>query len=377
MSQHSPHDLDTAARGPKSPPADLRRARIAQFIVRHQRGVLACWIVLLVCAIALLAEVVLRYSVPYQMHYYTPVSVSNRLSSYSFGDIPFNSYGYPDRDWDLTDTRERVGFWGDSITSGIGAGFGYRYTDIIRDSRQDRYYMNFGGPGEDGVADDVAIGKILTLVERFRLNKVVYAMDLNDILPDKGSVVRQRPQLHGVRRLIKKYLDFLRTRSYVYYYLRLKLTSLVARLGYSYRGEEMYELYPARNSVIVGQTVGRINRLSAALRTKGAALCVLLFPYEMQVSADAASRYQRDGMRWSSELLAGEPQKTVLRGLSADIGVVDLAAAFAEMPDATRRVRVGQYFVFNRGDALDWIHPNRDGHRLIAEYLLKNARSCL
>jgi len=76
-------------------------------------------------------------------------------------------------------------------------------------------------------------------------------------------------------------------------------------------------------------------------------------------------------------LLAGEPQKTVLRGLSADIGVVDLAAAFAEMPDATRRVRVGQYFVFNRGDALDWIHPNRDGHRLIAEYLLKNARSCL
>jgi phospholipase/lecithinase/hemolysin len=38
---------------------------------------------------------------------------------------------------------------------------------------------------------------------------------------------------------------------------------------------------------------------------------------------------------------------------------------------------VGEYFVFNKGDALDWVHPNRDGHRLVAEYLLKNAASCL
>jgi hypothetical protein len=377
MGRQSPNGAGTAAGVRLSPPANASRARLAHFIARHQRGVLLCWVVLLLCAMVIVAEVVLRYSVSYQMHYYTPISISNRLNSYSFGDIPFNSAGYPDREWDPTDPRERVGFWGDSITSGVGAGFGYRYTDIIRDSRQDRYYMNFGGPGEDGIADDEAIGRILALVERFRLSKVVYAMDLNDILPDKGSVVAQRPQLHGAKRLIKKYLDFLRTRSYLYYYLRLKLTSLAARLGYGYHGDQMYELHPARNAVIVEQTVGRINRLSAALRTRGAQLCVLLFPYEMQVSTDAASRYRRDGIRWSSELLAGEPQKTILSGLTPDIGAVDLAAAFAETPNSAQRIRVGQYFVFNRGDALDWIHPNRSGHRLIAEYLLKSARSCL
>ena len=377
MRQRSPSSTDTEARNRRSPATDSRRASIAHFIARHQRSVLVCWVVLLLCVILIVAEVVLRYSVPYQMHYYTPIRISNRLDSYSFGDIPFNSNGYPDREWDATDTRERVGFWGDSITSGVGAGFGYRYSDIIRDSRQDRYYMNFGGPGEDGIADDAAIGKILTLVERFRLSKVVYAMDLNDILPDKDSVVAQRPPLHGVKRLIKKYLDFLRTRSYVYYYLRLKLTSLAVRLGYGYHGDEMYELHPARNAAIVEQTVRRINRLSAALQTKGAGLCVLVFPYEMQVSTDAASRYRRDGIRWSSELLAGEPQKTILRGLSPEIGAVDLTAAFAQMANSSQRIRVGQYFVFNRGDALDWIHPNRDGHRLIAEYLLKSTRSCL
>ena len=377
MPQRSPHGLDSARRERLSSPADSRRARIARFIASHQRSILLCWVVLLSCILVALAEVVLRYSAPFQMHYYTPISVSNRLNSYSFGDIPFNSDGYPDRDWDPTDTRERVGFWGDSITSGIGAGFGYRYTDIIRDARQDRYYMNFGGPGEDGIADEVAIAKILALVERFRLNKVVYAMDLNDILPDKGSAVAQRPQLHGVRGVIRKYLDFLRTRSYVYYYLRLRLTSLATRLGYGYHGDEMYELHPARNAAVVEQTVVRINRLSGALRANGAQLCVLLFPYEMQVSADAASRYQRDGVRWSSELLAGEPQRTILRGLSPEIGAVDLSAAFAATPNDVHPIRVGQYFVFNRGDALDWIHPNRSGHRLIAEYLLKNARSCL
>jgi hypothetical protein len=172
MPHGSSHSTDNARRACRAPLADLRRARVARFIARHPRSVLLCWVVLLLCAIAVLAEVVLRYTASFQMHYYTPISVSNRLNSYSFGDIPFNSDGYPDRDWDPTDRRARVGFWGDSITSGIGAGFGYRYTDIIRDAHQDRYYMNFGGPGEDGIADDVAIGKILALVERFRLNKV-------------------------------------------------------------------------------------------------------------------------------------------------------------------------------------------------------------
>ncbi len=346
------------------PLANSNRDRARHFIERHQRSILLGWIFLLLCAVLIVTEIVLRYTVSYQLHYYTPIKISSRLYRYSFGDMPFNSNGYPDRDWDPTDPRERVGFWGDSITMGFGAGFGYRYTDIIRDLRGDHYYMNFGGPGEDGIADDVSIAKILILVQRFRLKRIVYAMDLNDILPDKGSVVAQHSQLHSVKPLLKKYVDFLRTHSYVYYYLRLKLTSLVVRLGYGYHGDEMYELHPSRNALIVNQTVARINKLSAALRKNGAELCVLLFPYEMQVSADAASRYQSDGIRWSSELLAGEPQKTILRGLSPETTAVDLAAAFEQGPNFRARIRVGEYFVFNQGDALDWIHPNRDGNRV-------------
>jgi hypothetical protein len=30
---------------------------------------------------------------------------------------------------------------------------------------------------------------------------------------------------------------------------------------------------------------------------------------------------------------------------------------------------LGQYFVYNKGDKLDWNHPNRAGHRQIADWL--------
>ena len=331
---------------------------------------------LLVCLLMSVAEGLLRSKIAYRIDYYTGTVVSNRLIRYPFGDMPFNSNGYPDREWDDADPRAHVGFWGDSITSGVGAGFGYRYTDIISRSRSDRYYMNFGGPGEDGIADDRAIGKILELVERHRLKRVVYAMDLNDILPDKSSAT-QHSELYKAKPLIKRYLDVLRTRSYLYNYLRLKLTYAAVRMGYGYHGDEAYEFHPANNVAILNQTVDRINKLAASLPRYGADLCVVLFPYEMQISDDAAARYQRDGIRWSGELLAGEPQKMILARLSRDIVAVDLAPAFQSIPDSHGDIRVGQYFVFDQGDALDWVHPNRAGHRLIADYLLKNATSCL
>jgi hypothetical protein len=357
--------------------ANAARDNSRRFIERHHRSILVGWTFLVLCLLLVAAEVLLRYTVSYRVDYYTGSTISNRLIRYPFGDMPFNSNGYPDREWDKTDPRIRVGFWGDSITSGHGAGFGYRYTDIISESRQDRYYMNFGGPGEDGVADDRAIDKIIEIVQRYRLQKIVYAMDLNDILPDKEAPEARHSELHKARLLVKRYLDVLRTRSYVYNYLRLKLRNAAARMGYGYHGDEAFELHPARNAVIVNQTVDRINKLWVILKRREVDLCVVLFPYEMQISADAAARYQQDGVRWSSELLQGEPQKMILRRLSREIVAVDLAPAFHQGPDGRRPIGVGEYFVFNQGDALDWFHPNRDGHRLIAEYLLKNAASCL
>jgi hypothetical protein len=217
-------------------PANLARERSRQLIERHHRGILLAWMLLLLCLLLAAAEALLRYTVSYRPDYYTGTRVSNRLIRYPFGNMPFNSDGYPDREWDRADPRMRVGFWGDSITSGFGAGFGYRYTDLIRASRQDRYYMNFGGTGEDGIADDQMIEKILVIAQRFRLGRIIYAMDLNDILPDKGAAEARHSKLHRAMPLVKQYLDVLRTRSYVYNYLRSTLARAAVRMGYGYHG---------------------------------------------------------------------------------------------------------------------------------------------
>jgi len=348
-----------------------------RFIERHQRSILVAWTLVLLGLLVVAAEILLRYTVSYRVDYYTGTTVSNRLIRYPFGDIPFNSNGYPDRDWDQTDPRVRVGFFGDSITSGFGAGFGYRYTDIISDLRRDRYYMNFGGVIHDGIVDDHAIDKILQIVDRFHLNKIVYAMDLDDILPNREAPEAQHSVLFKAKPLIKRYLDALRTRSYVYNYLRVTLRNASVRMGYGNLGDEAFELHPSRNATIVNQTVDRINELSATLTQGGIGLCVVLFPYEMQISDDAAARYQQDGVRWSDELLRGEPQRMILGRLSRAVVAVDLASAFKQQTDQQGPIRVGEYFVFNQGDALDWVHPNRRGNKLIAQYLLKEAASCL
>ena len=338
---------------------------------------LALWIFSLLCVLLLAGEALLREVAPYRIDYYVGERISNRLIVYPFGEMPFNSNGYPDRDWDLDDPRPRVGFWGDSITSGVGAGFGYRFSDIIRSARGDKYYMNFGGVGEDGAADDAAVDRIIATSERFGLRRIVYAMDLNDILPDRGTGASTPSALHVIKPWIKKYLDVLRTRSFLYNFLRAKAAIVAARLGYGYHGDEAFELHPARNKLVIHQTLGRINGLGARLRAMGIELCVVVFPYEMQISTHAADRYRALGIRWSDDLLRGQPQGMIRNGLAPGIAFADAAEAFSDVGGLRGSSSVGEYFVYNKGDALDWEHPNRAGHRLIADYLLSKTRSCL
>jgi hypothetical protein len=345
------------------------------YLERHSRTILAAWWVFLLLIIYAAAELFLRWVVPYHIDYYTGVKLSNRMVKYPFGDMPFNSYGYPDRDWNISDPREHVGFLGDSITMGFGAGYGYRFSEFVREARNDKYYMNFGGAGEDGIATSKTINTVLALVDRFNLSKVVYAMNLNDILPDQDSGYARKTALHLAKSWASKSIDWLRGKSYVYNYFRTKVKLVATRLGYGYHGDEAYELYPYRNRTIVKQTADRINRLWAELKRRNIQFCVVVFPYEMQISADAAETYRRYGIRWAPELLEGEPQRLLRRDLAPDIPFVDLHSAFTLSGENS--IRTGQFFVYNRGDALDWNHPNRDGHRLITSYLLDSAADCL
>ncbi|MGB9330689.1 MAG: hypothetical protein WCB10_07955, partial [Steroidobacteraceae bacterium] len=76
------------------------RDHARRFIEKHQRSIVVGWTVVVLCLLLAGAELLLRSTLAYRVDYYTGDKISNRLIKFPFGDMPFNSNGYPDREWD-------------------------------------------------------------------------------------------------------------------------------------------------------------------------------------------------------------------------------------------------------------------------------------
>lgn len=356
--------------------AVLRRPSVSPF-ERHPRLTLAVILLFLFLILILAGEIALRFLVDYRIDYYTYVTTSNSTHKYPYGELRINSYGYPDVEWNLNDTRPRIGVVGDSVTLGVGAGAGYRYADLLGKRFSDRVFFNFAGVGQDGISGSDVINDVIALTERFGLRKIVYGMNLNDILPttDKKDSVSKEPALRAIDD-VRYYLDGLRGRSYLYNTVRTQVKLALVRMGYEVHGMEAFELMPTKNESAIRDTASRINDLARALQRRGIGLCVVIFPYEMQVSSEAASTYEKFGVHWEPAFEQGLTQQMLLSSLDPSIRSVNVLDAFRG--NASRSaVKVGQYFVYDLGDKLDWNHPNRAGHRVIADYLATQAPDCV
>src|SRR5690606_40047935 len=92
------------------------------------------------------------------------------------------------------------------------------------------------------------------------------------------------------------------------------------------------------------------------------------------ISEEAARVYRGHGISWEAGFLEGSAQRMLVELLGPHMRVVDLMPAFIDLQQREKSRRengVGEYFVYDRGDKLDWNHPNRAGHRRIAEYLTR------
>lgn len=307
-------------------------------------------------------ELALRWTAHHRPSYYMQLregSVGGVLH-YPYGDIVFNRDGFPDVEFGEKKSA-RVGYFGDSIAFGVGAGMGHRISDHLRTLLPAAQHLTFAGLG-DGLTRE-GIARVLELSARYHLNQVVYLMDLDDILPS-SPLPADEARVVVALGWIRRELDGLRAYSYLYSYARTAVADLFTERGFGTTGTRAYELFPVQYHTIVEETAVRIREAKQALAARGVSLVVVVLPYEMQVSEEAARVYGAHGIRWEGGFTDGSPQQA-LRNALPDVTLIDAAEAF---PDH-ERVRLGQYFVYDRGEKLDWIHPNRLGHARIAEYL--------
>jgi hypothetical protein len=169
-------------------------------------------------------------------------------------------------------------------------------------------------------------------------------------------------------------LDWLRGRSYLYTFVRTRLKMFFSVRGRGYQGYDAYEFHPRLHEQILGQTAERINRFHEILADRGIEVILVILPYEMQISREAELRYAELGVQWEDGFIGGETQRSIIAALDPELRSYDAYEAFVDRGavDETRsRNRLGEHFVYNKGDKLDWNHPNRPGHRAIAEWLIR------
>lgn len=327
---------------------------------------------LIFAVLAGIAEVGLRLFMSYNPGFYTSVRATDTELTHPYGIIKINSHGFPDEEWALSKPR-RIGYFGDSVTYGVGAGYPYRISEIVEAAYPEYEHLNLGGIGLS--VSNAEIANAVKLARRFGLTDAIYLFNLNDILPDQAFSGELRPTSLRMRDQIVDHLDWLRGRSYLYTFLRTQAKNLLRRHGVGFHGYSAYEFEPRKHEQILRETAGRINHFYEVMAEHGVRLTVVILPYEMQISQEAAAKYAELGIAWEDGFIDRGAQRVIVPFFDEALPVVDAYWAFiddATDPDRSRvKNGLGEYFVYNKGDKLDWNHPNRAGHRRIGEYLAR------
>jgi hypothetical protein len=338
---------------------------------RHQRLSLVLINVVILVVIFILAEIILRFYITYNPGYYTSIKTTSHELTYPWGKVPINSDGFPDEEFKLGD-KQRIGYFGDSVNFGVGAGYGNRISEVLERAYPQYDHWNFGGIGESLSSNEIENN--LALAKKYKLSKVVYLFNLNDIMPDITDVNSDVPTIRKVQIFVWRYLDWLRGKSYVYTYFRTGIKNYLATRGIEAHGYEAAELFPSRNIDDIAQTAQRINKMNRVLKEVGIEFYLVVMPYEMQISDDAARTYSQLKFKWEEGFLGGSTQRLLMKDIDKNVNAFDAYYGFTD-PDSPselqKNAKAGEYFVYNRGDKMDWNHLTAKGNKAIADYLIQ------
>ena len=357
---------------------------------------------LILLMLLMIFEVTARVIINYNPSFYTGVRATNECVQYPYGDICFNSEGFPSNEFVEAKDKPTIGYFGDSVCFGVGAGMGYRISDLLEQSYPEFYHRNYCYVGDTPLLPS----SVLAMQKKLKkIDHLVIFFNLNDIAPleiellDIGSTgkdgnhdkivpiiskqkVNSQPEtidenfvesVAGFARSFRSTFypvdEYLRGRLFIYNFFRTRLKTWLSVQGIEATGFSAKELFPQQNKKLIVHAAEVLNEVANKFHNEfNVQISVVLLPYEMQISKSAARTYREAGIKWEEEFLIGATQEILRRNLNSNIRVYDAKEAFS---DVQSTAQIGEYFVYNLGDKLDWNHPNRKGHQLIHDFLVQ------
>ena len=261
---------------------------------------------------------------------------------------------------------------GDSVTFGYGIRLEDTFLHVLQDklnrlpNRASKYEVLNAGVGATGL--DYYYYYLSTRANILRPDIVILNICLNDIQVYSPLESRTQPNqrkyldrvLHNASRFLLRHsqlylLMFMRLKSFLYSVGILDINTIQ---GGNYLAVEPPS--PQQNQAWDAslQMLGRIVELA---RREPYRLILVVFPMEMQVSANSLRLYQdKFHMRLSSDVLAADPQRRLQEfGSRNGVVVVDLLPAF-------RASDTDRLFLRNKSITFDPVHPSPLGHQIAA-----------
>ena len=318
----------------------------------------------------LILELLSRIFVNFEADYYA-VSKKNKdnFILHPYGKIPLNTDGFFDTEFNFKDKKKIVAYFGDSVTYGVGAGYPYRFTEYL-DEIDDKFeHINLSGGL--GISLNSWNAKHENFLSENNIKRIVYMMNLNDIAPLSNSFLKDKNQntkvknINLLRSFINPLDNSLRGQSVFYTYVRFLIKKQFVKAGYEASGYESIELFPEKNKNHLINASRKIEQWLSLTKKKGFKSCVVVLPYEMQISKNAKDYYRSINIKFEDDFTNFSTQKLLKKNLKDDKNF------FFINNDGFKEKKVGSYFVFNKGDKIDFNHPNRLGHLIIAKEIYK------
>ncbi|MDA8647572.1 hypothetical protein N9L40_01345 [Rhodobacteraceae bacterium] len=326
---------------------------------------------LIICGLLIILELTSRILVDFDANYYAaPKTVEeNTERIHPYGKIPVNSIGFFDGEWHDPKRLPRIGYFGDSVAYGVGAGYPYRITEYLDIFSPEFEHVNLSG----GLGVDLSqVHEYLDFYHSNNIDKLIYLMNLNDIAPlahyeikidtRDAKVIESENSVQFIKRMMRPLDTLLRGNSVLYTYTRLQVKNFITTsMGFEASGFKAIELTPKENTILIERAARTTAKLSNAINNK-LPFCILILPYEMQISDDAALKYAKLGVKFEESFIDFETQKLFAYYFSqhSNVEIDWLGAGLIE-------AEIGSFFVYNLGDKIDYNHPNRLGHELLAK----------